>query len=571
MYQALYRKYRPQTFDDVYGQDHITNTLKNQIGSGRIFHAYLFTGSRGTGKTTCAKILAKAACCPNVHDGEPCGECDICRGIDDGSLTDVMEIDAASNNGVDDIRSLRENAVYTPSVAKYRVYIIDEVHMLSQGAFNALLKTLEEPPAHVIFILATTEVHKLPATILSRCQRFDFRRITPELIAKRLKYVCEKEGMSINDDAATLIASLADGGMRDALSILDLCAGNEGEITEKVVSDITGMAGREHLFTLTDDLAEKNISDALELIGKLHAASVDMLRLCGEVISHLRNIMLVKTLKNPVGTVVCSSSELEKLKGQAFDWRLDSIIYAIEVFTQAQGKMARGNRRALLEMAVVRLCSPELDNSKDALLTRIASLERAVKLGALPTAGQPAAEPLPEVANIRPVTVTDDVVTFKAHPTSEPTATRKPTAEMQDIPPWEDAASFVPTTEAPPSTEEPVAEEEPVLQQEAPRDGSFDGWSEVLAILAKTCPLLHGFLYNSTAYIDGNMLLIDCENSQFRDLLNSENPMYKDSLRNAAMEVTGKRFRLGPYKRKNQEGQTDPFEELIRKAENLGL
>lgn len=581
MYQALYRKYRPQTFADVYGQEHITQTLCNQLSSGRIFHAYLFTGSRGTGKTTCAKILAKAACCPDLIDGAPCGVCEVCRGIDDGSLTDVLEIDAASNNGVDDIRTLREGAVYTPTVAKYRVYIIDEVHMLSQGAFNALLKTLEEPPAHVIFILATTEVHKLPATILSRCQRFDFRRISPELIAKRLKYVCEKEGMRITDDAATLIASLADGGMRDALSILDLCAG-KAEVTEEAVSEITGMAGKAHLFTLTDRLGEKNISAVLELIGQLHTASVDMLRLCGELISHFRNIMLVKTLKNPVGTVVCSSSEMEQLRAQADNWRLDQVIHALEIFGEAQSKMARGNRRTLMEMAAVRLCTPELDSSRDAILSRLTALERAIKTGAAGAAGTivtfpayPTAEPAPkpvappttpkaepaqaahapvpdaqrppwEDALVPPVVTTQEVVTFPAYPTSEP----------------------APEPIAPPEADTPTL---PNAADVPLPEGSFAGWTEVLGILAKTCPLLHGFLYGSSAYIDGNMLLIDCDNSQFRELLGGENPMYKNALRAAAQEVTGQRFRLGPYKRKTKQAEADPFAELIRKAEKLGL
>jgi DNA polymerase III subunit gamma/tau len=230
MYQVLYRKYRPRVFADVYGQDHVTSTLKNEIKEGRISHAYLFTGSRGTGKTTCAKILAKAVNCPNAVDGEPCNACEICKGLDSGTIYDVVEIDAASNNGVDNIRDLREEVNYTPTRGKYRVYIIDEVHMLSTGAFNALLKTLEEPPAHVIFILATTEVHKLPATILSRCQRFDFKRIQPETMAVRLQQVAGLEGMELAPDAATLIARIADGALRDGLSILDQCAGRSKQV-----------------------------------------------------------------------------------------------------------------------------------------------------------------------------------------------------------------------------------------------------------------------------------------------------------------------------------------------------
>ncbi|MGN0470356.1 MAG: DNA polymerase III subunit gamma/tau, partial [Acutalibacteraceae bacterium] len=252
MYRVLYRKYRPQFFSDVVGQHQVTQTLKNELKAGRISHAYLFTGSRGTGKTTCSKILAKAVNCLNPHDGDPCGECEICRGIDDGSIMDVVEIDAASNNGVDDIRLLREEANFTPANTKYRVYIIDEVHMLSIGAFNALLKTLEEPPLHVVFILATTEVHKLPSTIMSRCQRFDFHRISPQDIASRLDYVCKNEGVEIDSQAALLISGIADGALRDALSLLDQCMGQSGHITEDIVRKTAGLADKSHLISITD-------------------------------------------------------------------------------------------------------------------------------------------------------------------------------------------------------------------------------------------------------------------------------------------------------------------------------
>ena len=248
MYQVLYRKYRPKVFSDVYGQDHVTSTLKNEIKNGRISHAYLFTGSRGTGKTTCAKILAKAVNCEHNIDGEPCNECEVCKGLDNGSIYDVVEIDAASNNGVDNIRELRDDTNYAPTRGKYRVYIIDEVHMLSTGAFNALLKTLEEPPAHVIFILATTEVHKLPATILSRCQRFDFKRIQPETMAKRLNQVAEAEGITLESDAALLIARIADGALRDGLSILDQCAGRGKTVDTRLVSEVAGLAVEPILF-----------------------------------------------------------------------------------------------------------------------------------------------------------------------------------------------------------------------------------------------------------------------------------------------------------------------------------
>ncbi len=280
MYQVLYRKYRPRVFADVYGQDHVTSTLKNEIKENRISHAYLFTGSRGTGKTTCAKILAKAVNCEHSIDGEPCNECEVCKGLDNGTIYDVVEIDAASNNGVDNIRDLREEANYTPSRGRYRVYIIDEVHMLSTGAFNALLKTLEEPPAHVIFILATTEVHKLPATILSRCQRFDFKRIQPETMSVRLKEVAGLEGLTLTDDAAVLIARIADGALRDGLSILDQCSGRSKNIDADLVADVAGLAGREALYQLSECIYKKDGSGAMPTISEIYQKIFDMERLC---------------------------------------------------------------------------------------------------------------------------------------------------------------------------------------------------------------------------------------------------------------------------------------------------
>ena len=306
MYQALYRKWRPKSFNDVYGQPHVTRTLQSQLESERISHAYLFTGSRGTGKTTCAKILSKAVNCLNPVDGNPCNECEICKGIDSGAILDVIEIDAASNNGVDNIRDLREEANFTPVNAKYRVYIIDEVHMLSIGAFNALLKTLEEPPSHVIFILATTEIHKLPATILSRCQRFDFKRISPEDITARLIYVSEKENVTLTENAAALIARIADGGMRDALSLLDRCFAMGNNIDENAVSSAAGIAGTIHLFSFSEYVAKGDFTSALKLVSKLHNEFCDIDSLCTELTLHFRNLMVAKTVKECDGLIVCS-------------------------------------------------------------------------------------------------------------------------------------------------------------------------------------------------------------------------------------------------------------------------
>ena len=377
MYQVLYRKWRPKVFSDVVGQPQVTVTLQNELKAGRIAHAYLFTGSRGTGKTTCAKILAKAVNCLSLKDGDPCGECESCVGIDNGSVMDVVEIDAASNNGVENIRNLREEASFTPAAAKYRVYIIDEVHMLSIGAFNALLKTLEEPPAHVVFILATTEVHKLPATILSRCQRFDFHRIDPEVIADRLQFVAQEESARLERDAALLIARIADGGMRDALSLLDQCMGRSTEITLDVVSATAGLAGRDHLFTLADTVLRQNGGQALEQIDELHKSSKDMVRLCEELTGHFRNLMLLKTMRDPQNLIVVSQDEYEKLQVQAEAFTLAGAIHAIDVLQAAKERMFRGfDRRVEMEMAMLKLCSPELDESMDAILRRLSRLEK---------------------------------------------------------------------------------------------------------------------------------------------------------------------------------------------------
>ena len=358
MYKVLYRKYRPQYFADVVGQPQVTVTLKNELMRGRIAHAYLFTGSRGTGKTTCAKILARAVNCLHPKDGDPCGECEICRGLEDGSILDVVEIDAASNNGVDSIRSLIEESNFTPATARYRVYIIDEVHMLSVAAFNALLKTLEEPPPHVIFILATTEVHKLLPTILSRCQRFDFKRIAPEDIAGRLEDVAQRENAQLDHDAALLIARVADGALRDALSLLDQCLGRDRHVTLDIVNQTAGVAARDYLAALAQDIVHQDAAHALEAIDGLHRESKDMSRLCEEMAEYFRGLMLIKTMKDASRLVLCSPQELEVMTGQALALSLSTILHGLDTFEETLHKMRYANQRAELEMAFVKLCSP---------------------------------------------------------------------------------------------------------------------------------------------------------------------------------------------------------------------
>ena len=379
MHKALYRKWRPQTFSDVAGQPHITETLTNEVRENRLAHAYLFTGSRGTGKTSCAKILSKAINCLSPVNGNPCNNCEICRGIDNGSVLDVVEIDAASNRGIDDIRALREESAFTPAQAKFRVYIIDEVHMLTIEAFNALLKTLEEPPEHIVFILATTEVQKLPSTILSRCQRFDFRRISVDAIVARLKYVAQNENVSIDDAAAVLIARIADGGMRDALSIFDRCLSISENVTTQVVSDAAGLMSKEYLFSLCDAFRNKDTSKALSIVDELHNSSCDTERLCTELTNHFRSLLVIKSVKNPENILVSTNEELEELRKQASLFSVEEILNIMNILSSAIASIkVTQNRRIETEMAMIKICSPETSTDVSALFARISKLEKQI-------------------------------------------------------------------------------------------------------------------------------------------------------------------------------------------------
>ncbi|MBW7571821.1 DNA polymerase III subunit gamma/tau [Caproiciproducens faecalis] len=543
MYQVLYRKWRPRVFADVVGQPQVTVTLKNELMAGRIAHAYLFTGSRGTGKTTCAKILAKAVNCLQPVDGDPCGECEICRAADAGSLMDIVEIDAASNNGVDNIRSLREEANFTPAAAKYRVYIIDEVHMLSTGAFNALLKTLEEPPAHVIFILATTEVHKLPATILSRCQRFDFRRIPPNEIAERLTYVTQQESAELDPQAALLIARLADGALRDALSLLDQCLGRSKNITVDVVNETAGLVGREHLFELTDAIKQHDSGTALELIDQLHNSSKDMARLCEELSSHFRNLMLIKTTKDAHGMIAVPDAEYESLTKQALSTPLAAILHGLDTLQSALERMYRGgDRRIEFEMAMIRLCSPELDSTAEALIRRIEALERG---GAAPKPKSVRAEAEPEK---KPVTKPQESIDESLLAAMPP--------EEQSEPPAEKPNAFA---------AEPKKETNG-LQKEARR---LSEWPEILQILKNYSHTIAAAFNGSAAYISGAYVLIDAPNDMAFRLLRE--PAQRDNMRKAIQQVTGKTYNLGPYKAHDSEKARDPLAELAGLAESEGI
>ena len=376
MYLALYRKYRSATFDEVISQEHITTTLKNQIKTGTPAHAYLFTGSRGTGKTTCAKLMAKAVNCLSPVDGNPCGECECCKAIADG-CPDIIEMDAASNNGVDDVRALRDEVMYAPTVCKYKVYIIDEVHMLSSQAFNALLKTIEEPPAHVIFILATTEVHKVPATIVSRCQQFRFSRIDIEASTARLCEIAGKEGAKITEDAARLISRLSDGGMRDAVSLLDQCMSVSRDIDEETVRTTAGIAGTEHLFALADCIQAHNTAQALKILDELHNESKDLMLLLDELTTHFRNLCMLSATNMDFSLIPAGSGSRNDLAQQTEKFTLGEIMRCLDILQDCIAKTPKtAKRKTVAEMCLIRLCTPRLDSDTTALSLRLEKLEK---------------------------------------------------------------------------------------------------------------------------------------------------------------------------------------------------
>ncbi len=523
LYRVLYRKYRPCVFADVIGQPQVTTTLKNELMSDRIAHAYLFTGSRGTGKTTCSKILAKAVNCLSPRQGDPCGECEICRGIDDGSIMDVVEIDAASNNGVDDIRMLREEADFTPAHARYRVYIIDEVHMLSIGAFNALLKTLEEPPPHVIFILATTEVHKLPATILSRCQRFDFHRIPPENIADRLEYVCGQEGCRIDRDAALLIAGIADGAMRDSLSLLDQAMGQTDHITEEQVRKTAGLADKSSILTLTDCILTQDAAGAVNIIDALHRSSKDMARLCEELTEHFRGMMLIKTMKKPESILVMTEKDFQKTAEQASAVRLPQLIHAMDVLQDAYDRMLHGvNRRIEMEMTAVKLCSGKSSTDTGSLEERVASLENALHL-------------------------------LRADPPSFAAAAPAPAS--------------VPTARTlSPSIKRPTAEDMERLRKNAV---PMQEWQDVLEELKKYSKAVAMGFEGSNAYISGKYVLVDSKNDICFEMLRK--PAQRDKMRDVIRQVTGREYKLGRYSYPDEPKTDDALSQLIADFRSAGV
>ena len=536
-YQVLYRKWRPRTFEEVYGQPAVTAALKNELKTGHLAHAYLFTGSRGTGKTSCAKILAKAVNCLSPVDGEPCNACDMCRAVDSGAAVDVTEIDAAANNGVDSIRELREEVGFTPVAAKYRVYIIDEVHELSPSAFNALLKTQEEPPAYVIFILATTEVHKLPATILSRCQRFDFGRIPPEEIASRMQEIAKEEQFSLTDEAALLLARLADGALRDALSLLDQCLSRSRAVDADVVSEATGMAGRDPLYALAKAIREQNSADALEWIDRLHNASKDMERLCTEMIDFFRSLMIVKCVAKPEELIVAAPAEIARLTQEAALWELTAILHTLTALQQTLDRIRGGvSRRVEMEMALIRLCAPALDTGAESLLRRVKALEDAFRAG-LPAAPAEPAPSVPAAAAEKPK-CTDSL----------------PQADDNALPPTPDDLPL------------------PSVPAESPEE-PFPAWADVLDTLRETCPPLFGVLAGSRAVCRPaeKRLLIDTNNAAlFRELVQTADN--KRALQAAIRSATGQSYRVGlPRSSASAPADDDPLAAFIRESQQKGI
>ena len=610
MYRALYRKWRPQRFEDVVGQRAIVTALKNQITAGRVGHAYLFTGVRGTGKTTCAKIFAKAVNCLHPVNGDPCGECEICKGIDNGSLLDVVEMDAASNNGVDDIRDLRDETAYTPSACQYKVYIIDEVHMLSTAAFNALLKTLEEPPAHVIFILATTEIQKVPATILSRCQRYDFTRIGPEDIARRVEYIAGEEKLELTSDGAELIARLADGALRDALSILDTCAGVTAKIDADVVRRMAGVTDRSYLFHISDALEAQDAAAALAQLAQLRQQSVDVKRLTEELIAHYRALMLAAL---PGGQALLSgvSPEEEALylqKGPEMGQR--EAIRAIRTLGTALEHMTRGSdQRIELELALFSLSEPPQQMQAvtvQAAPARAAQTEapRPFAAAVQPFASAPvqsapaatapqtpaAAEPAPAVQQTSPQPAAPEAPSAPAEELP-PMPDEPPVQQSEAALPWDEPAPQAPPPEESVSQPEqpapveqpPAAEKPPAPAQEHPADpvltkprsvaqqgtNPFPYWGQIVQKLEGIDPMLYMYLRKSKAYFDGTRVLID-GGKTFRDFIR----VNKDSqklIKKLIAEVSGVPVPIGPYEPKTAGKTSSNAEQSLLALEKLGL
>ena len=588
VYRALYRKWRPMRFEDVVGQQAIVTALQNQITAGRVGHAYMFTGTRGTGKTTCAKIFAKAVNCPHCTNGDPCGQCEVCSGIDSGSILDVVEIDAASNNGVDNIRDLRDETAYTPSICKYKVYIIDEVHMLSIQAFNALLKIMEEPPSHVIFILATTEIHKVPATILSRCQRYDFRRIRPEDIAGRIEYIAQQEDIQLDAGAAVLIARLADGALRDALSILDTCAGVSQQVDEELVRRMAGVTDKSYLFRLSDALQAGDAVAALEELAQLRQRSVDVKRLCEELVGHYRNLMLA-ALPGGKSLLTGVAPEEEKLYLEKAEHLPQGFaVRAIKLLGGAMEKMNRGtDQRIELELAMFAISEPPappavqvVQQVQPAAQPHPAAFSNAPLQGFQSTPQPFSNAPLQAASNAPLQPAAEAVVSQPVPAPAVPVAPEVPAAPVQseppaaapapdapiqndpdDLPPWEtEPVEMKEVPEPKPAPVQPAEPAAPLVPQPvapAPREEGtppeFEPWHKVVAVLEQRDPMLFSFLKTSKAYLDGRRVLID-GGDVFRDYIRT-NKEGQHLVKALIEEVSGVHCGIGPYISPDQQVQ----------------
>ncbi len=549
MYQALYRKWRPKAFADVVGQEHITQTLRRQAAQGRLSHAYLFTGTRGTGKTTCAKILAKAVNCQHPVDGDPCNQCQACLGIDNGSLLDVLELDAASNNGVDHVRALRDEAIYSPASVRYRVYIVDEVHMLSTAAFNALLKILEEPPAHLIFILATTELHKVPATILSRCQRFAFRRIRPQDIAQRLRYVAGQEGMALDEDAAELLARLSDGALRDALSLLDQCGASGGAIDTGRVLDVLGLAGNVQTAELMGCVLRREVKEALLLLDRLYRGGKDVGALLSELSTLTRDLLIRMTAPEGGAALLSGgydSAQLDSLSQGVNPTRL--IYMATQLQTTAAALPLSANRRTDAELCLMRLCDEGLCGDVTALAARLARLEEG---GAAPVHPAP-----PRPAPVK----------AQAPPPQDPPPWDEDPAPIPDAPPWDEPDGPPPYGE--PVRPAPAPERQrgtPPPQPQA-ASGGDTLWRDVAEVCKNQLTPMYWFMLDDTSgTLEGDTLTVRCGDELTKETLDT--PDISAVIRTAAAGRLGRsvavRFALGGGE---APAAADKLEDLIRQG-----
>ncbi len=537
-YQALYRKWRPMTFDDVVGQNHITETLKHELASEKIGHAYLFCGTRGTGKTTTAKIFSRAVNCENPKDGEPCNVCDTCKGIIDGRIMDVYEMDAASNNGVDAIRNLREEVIYTPAGCKHKVSIIDEVHMLTIQAFNALLKTLEEPPEHALFILATTEPQKIPQTILSRCQRYDFKRIGVDDIAGRLKKVAAAEGINATEDALELIAEIGDGSMRDALSVLDRCSAFGEELRRENVSEIVGIVDERVLFDITEDVISNNVSGAIAKLDGLLNMGKDVLTFFEDYIEHLRSVLLCNECEKPEKVLEKSPEAIEKYKSQAEKLTATQLIYGITVLNEYHGRAkSMAIPRIAAEVALIKFCKPKYSSEVDALNARIEKLEQLVGRGA-------AAVQLPEIKS--------EAVHHDKNP---------------DAPPW-NVQSENKDIDSSQKKEEPKSATSTEINNMA-----WDMWPEALEAIKQSSKRLYMYLYKAEVTLNGDTVDIEVGLKSAYDSVATANGI--DYLSELFSKVAGTNLRArvfmkGEHSKKEQSGSQASIMDIVNKKEQFG-